>query len=606
MEKYNLRELLEQPLALDLLEQFGIKGRVPEDFSPEEIERLEPLWKLVDATKLPIHVPIHGEYERKWWKEAVVYQIYPMSFCDSNGDGIGDIPGIISKLDYLKELGVDVVWLSPVYDSPNDDNGYDIRDYQAIHPDYGTMEDFDRLLEEVHRRGMKLIMDMVLNHTSDEHRWFQSALHDPDSPYKDYYIWRKGRGEGIPPNNWQSFFSEPAWNYYPELDEWALHLFSRKQMDLNWENPKLREEVVGILNWWLKKGVDGFRLDVINLISKFPGLPDGDPLFGLLGMEQYFYGPRLHEYLKDLNRLAFSLYDSYTVGEGCGLGARTTNCISMHSAQELNTVFCFSHLEQPGYNKYDDYAYDLNYLKEFLLPIQENEDTDCWNTLVFDNHDNPRFLNKISRDPAECEKTARLMALLEMTLRGTTYLFQGQELGMRDTSFNGPEEFRDVEAINMYKSLLAKGQTPEEAFAYVAPGTRDQARTPMQWTDGKNAGFTTGTPWLRLADDYELRNAKQEVEDENSIFSFYRKAIALRHQYKTLVYGDFTAEQPELHDFMGYTRSDKDATFYVEINLSNQPCKRPRPVDGMELLLSNYEGIEEELRPYEASLYRIR
>ncbi|HIS50480.1 MAG TPA: alpha-glucosidase [Candidatus Gallacutalibacter pullistercoris] len=606
MDRNKLRELLEQPMAQDLMDRFGMAGKPAEAFDEQTITKLEPVWKLVDATKLPIHVPVYGEYDRKWWKEAVIYQIYPMSFCDSNGDGIGDLPGIISKLDYLKELGVDVVWLSPIYDSPNDDNGYDIRDYQAIHPDYGTMEDFDRLLEETHKRGMKLIMDMVLNHTSDEHRWFQSALHDPDSPYKDFYIWRKGKADGTPPNNWQSFFSEPAWNYYPELDEWALHLFSRKQMDLNWENPKLRDEVVKILNWWLQKGVDGFRLDVINLISKFEGLPDGDPLFGLLGMEQYFYGPRLHEYLKDMNARAFSLYDSYTVGEGCGLGARTTNCISMQSAKELNTVFCFGHFEEPGRNKYEDYAYDLNFLKNYMLPIQQDEDIDCWNTVVFDNHDNPRFLNKVSRDPAECEKIARLIALMEMTLRGTVYLYQGQELGMRDTAFRGPEEFRDVEAINLYKSLIESGKTEEEAFAYVAPGTRDQARTPMQWTAGENAGFTTGTPWLRLADDYELRNAEAETADDASIFSFYRKAIALRHAYKTLVYGHFTAEQPELADFMGYTRRDDDGEFYVEMNLCNHTISRPRSVEGMECLLSNYEDTAADLRPYEAAVYRIR
>ena len=371
LDKNTLQELLQQPLAQDLLENFGFGGKGADDFTPEEIRHLEPVWKMVDATKTPIHVPIHSDYERKWWKEAVAYQIYPMSFCDSNGDGIGDLNGILSKLDYLKELGIDILWLSPIYDSPNDDNGYDIRDYKAIHKDYGTMADFDHLLSEVHKRGMKLIMDMVLNHTSDEHRWFQSSVHDPDSPYRDYYIWRKGRDANTPPNNWRSFFSESAWKYFPERGEWALHLFSQKQMDLNWENPALRRDVYDMLNWWLQKGVDGFRLDVINLISKTPGLPEGSDLFGnLVGMENYVYGPRLHEYLKEMNKEAFGRYDSYTVGEGCGLGARTTDCISMASAKELNTVFCFSHMEMPGRDKYVPYDYDLNYLKAHLLKIQ--------------------------------------------------------------------------------------------------------------------------------------------------------------------------------------------------------------------------------------------
>ena len=605
MNKETLQELIQQPLAQDMMESMGFGGKTADDFTPEEVAHLEPVWKIVDATKTPIHVPIHGEYERKWWKEAVAYQIYPMSFCDSNGDGIGDLNGILSKLDYLKDLGVDILWLSPIYDSPNDDNGYDIRDYQAIHKDYGTMEDFDRLLEETHKRGMKLIMDMVLNHTSDEHRWFQSSVHDPDSPYKDYYIWRKGKDDQTPPNNWRSFFSESAWKYYPERGEWALHLFSQKQMDLNWENPDLRRDVYKMLNWWLQKGVDGFRLDVINLISKTPGLPDGDPLFGnLTGMENYVYGPRLHEYLKEMNREAFGRYDSYTVGEGCGLGARTTDCISMASAKELNTVFCFTHMEMPGHNKYDPYDYDLNYLKAHLLKIQQNEDADCWPTLVFENHDNPRFINKVSQDQGEIDRFARQLAVLTMTLRGTVFLYEGQELGLRDVTFHSAEEFRDVEAKNYYRELIQNGKTEEEAFAIVAPGTRDQSRTPMQWTAGANAGFTTGTPWLRLADDFDVHNAQDEAKDPDSILNFYKKATALRHQYKTFVYGTFEAVDPEKKDYFGYRRSDKDGTFFVEMNLSKKAIARPHPVKG-ELLLATYGDTADELRPFEANVYKL-
>lgn len=605
MDKNTLQELLQQPLAQDLLENFGFAGKGADDFTPEEICHLEPVWKMVDATKTPIHVPIHSDYERKWWKEAVAYQIYPMSFCDSNGDGIGDLNGILSKLDYLKELGVDIIWLSPIYDSPNDDNGYDIRDYKAIHKDYGTMADFDHLLSEVHKRGMKLIMDMVLNHTSDEHRWFQSSVHDPDSPYRDYYIWRKGRDANTPPNNWRSFFSESAWKYFPERDEWALHLFSQKQMDLNWENPALRRDVYDMLNWWLQKGVDGFRLDVINLISKTPGLPEGSDLFGnLVGMENYVYGPRLHEYLKEMNKEAFGRYDSYTVGEGCGLGARTTDCISMASAKELNTVFCFSHMEMPGRDKYVPYDYDLNYLKAHLLKIQQNEDADCWPTLVFENHDNPRFINKVTQDNNEMDLFAKELAVLSMTLRGTVFLYEGQELGLRDVKFRNAGEFRDVEAKNYYRELIANGKTEEEAFTIVAPGTRDQSRTPMQWTDGENAGFTTGTPWLRLGDDYAVRNAKGESEDPDSILNFYKKMIALRHAHKTFVYGRFEVVQLETPDYFGYRRFDENGTYFVEMNLSKKPIARPCPVDG-ELLAATYGDTAEELRPFEANVYRL-
>ena len=574
------------------------------DFTPEEIEALEPFWKRVEATALPLHEPVKGEYARKWWKEAVAYQIYPMSFCDSNGDGIGDLNGICSKLDYLKALGVDIVWLSPIYDSPNDDNGYDIRDYRKIHADYGTMEDFDHLLSEIHARGMRLIMDMVLNHTSDEHPWFQAALRDPGSKYKDYYIWRKGKGEGVPPNNWESFFSESAWNYYPEVGEWALHLFSRKQMDLNWENPALREEIYDMLNWWMDKGVDGFRLDVINLISKFGGLPDGEKS-PITGIEQYVYGPHLHEYLREMNERVFSRHDSYTVGEGCGLGAETQVSMTLASRRELNTTFCFSHFDTPGHNKYSTYRYDLNFLKAFVLKTQQVQDADNWLTIVFENHDQPRFVSKITRKPEEIDPAAKLIALLEMTLCGTAFVYEGQELGMRFVRFNDASEFRDVEAINLYKKLMAEGKSEAEAFAYVAPGTRDQTRAPMQWTAGKNAGFTTGTPWLRLNDNFDVVNAEDEAQNPSSILNFYRAAIALRKKYKTLVYGGFEPVCEEKENFLGYIREDADGRFFVEFNLSAETAVRPVQPEG-EHLLGNYGAPAEMLRPFEANIYRLR
>lgn len=599
----NIEALLRQPFAQEQLRMMG-KLKPAADFTPEEIEALEPFWKRVETTALPLHEPVKGEYARKWWKEAVAYQIYPMSFCDSNGDGIGDLNGICSKLDYLKALGVDIVWLSPIYDSPNDDNGYDIRDYRKIHADYGTMEDFDHLLSEIHARGMRLIMDMVLNHTSDEHPWFQAALRDPGSKYKDYYIWRKGKGEGVPPNNWESFFSEPAWNYYPEVGEWALHLFSRKQMDLNWENPALREEIYDMLNWWMDKGVDGFRLDVINLISKFDGLPDGEKS-PITGIEQYVYGPHLHEYLREMNERVFSRHDSYTVGEGCGLGAETQVSMTLASRRELNTTFCFSHFDTPGHNKYSTYRYDLNFLKAFVLKTQQVQDADNWLTIVFENHDQPRFVSKITRKPEEIDPAAKLIALLEMTLCGTAFVYEGQELGMRFVRFNDASEFRDVEAINLYKKLMAEGKSEAEAFAYVAPGTRDQTRAPMQWTAGKNAGFTTGTPWLRLNDNFYVVNAEDEAQDPSSILNFYRAAIALRKKYKTLVYGGFEPVCEEKENFLGYIREDADGRFFVEFNLSAETAVRPVQPEG-EHLLGNYGAPAEMLRPFEANIYRLR
>lgn len=348
-----------------------------------------------------------GGITRKWWKEAVAYQIYPRSFADSNGDGVGDLRGIREKLPYLKELGVNLLWLSPVYDSPNDDNGYDIRDYRKIMAEFGTMEDFDALLAEAHANGMKLIMDLVVNHTSDEHPWFQSSLHDPDGPCRDYYIWHKGR-DGKEPNNWVSFFSGPAWNYYPERDEWALHLFSKKQMDLNWDNPALRREVYDMIDWWLAKGVDGFRMDVINLISK-DGLADGSEALagaiGLRGIEHYFYGPRLHEYLAEMRRESFGRYDAVTVGETAGLGMQMSKMLTAESRAELDMVFNFDALENPGKTRFDDYRYDLRYLKKYLLDWQQNYGDNCWMSLFFENHDNPRMVSKVNPDPG-CARAA--------------------------------------------------------------------------------------------------------------------------------------------------------------------------------------------------------
>lgn len=548
----------------------------------------------------------HKPIGHKWWKEKVVYQIYPRSFKDSNGDGIGDIQGIVEKLDYLSGLGVDIIWLSPIYDSPNDDNGYDIRDYYKIMKDFGTMEDFDELLEGVHQRGMKLVMDLVLNHTSDEHAWFQSAIHEPDSPYKDYYHFAKSSKPNQPPNNWKSFFSGPAWNYYENLDEWALHLFSKKQMDLNWENENLRKEIYAMINWWLEKGVDGFRLDVINYISKREGLPDGNEsiqkLMDFGGIEHYFYGPKLHEYLREMRESTMNHYDVFTVGETPGVGLEMTKQLIASERKELDMAFSFDHLETPGHKRYDDYRYDLNYLKHFWIKSIRTLGNDCWQALFIENHDNPRMISKVNPNPKYRIVIGKLLAMIQLTLKGTPFIFQGQELGLVNKNFKSIEDFRDVETLNLYQELLKKN-TPKEALETILCGSRDHARVPMPWNNQEHAGFTTGKPWIDMDEDYKHYNVEKEMEDETSVYHFYRQLIALRKQAETLVYGELKVIDERVKDLFMYTRSLDGHHYYIECNLSEHPLKRRKGVSQYKLVLSNYQQESKVLRPYEANLY---
>ncbi len=553
-----------------------------------------------------IPVMKQGDVTRAWWKEAVFYQIYPRSFQDSDGDGIGDINGIISRLDYLKELGVDAIWLSPIYDSPNDDNGYDIRDYYAILQEFGTMEDFDRLLQEVHNRGMRLIMDLVVNHTSDEHPWFQQALKDKTSKYHDYYLFRES-GEDKAPNNWTSFFSGSAWNYYPELKEWGLHLFSKKQMDLNWENRELRKEIETMIRWWLAKGVDGFRMDVINYISKREGLPEGDEsigkLMGYYGIENYYYGPKLHDYLRELKKEAFEPYQAFTVGETPGVGMHMSKLLTGEERKELDMVFSFDHLETPGHVRFEDYRYDLNYLKEYMIDWMENYGDNCWMSIFYENHDNPRMISKINPDPAIREVLGKLLALLQLTLKGTPFVYQGQEIGSINQAFTGIEQMRDVESINYYAELLPTlGE--KEAWKKVLSGSRDHARTPMQWSNEKNAGFTEGEPWLASDNDYLKWNVASQQENENSIWRFYQKLLQLRKEHEALIYGSFEVVNSKKKDVFTYYRRLGKEEFYIEANISEHTL--PSLPQNMEftLLLSNYAEEANQLRPYEAKLYR--
>lgn len=549
-----------------------------------------------------------GEIKHAWWKQAVIYQIYPRSFYDSNGDGIGDLQGIIAKLDYLKELGVDAIWLSPIYDSPNDDNGYDIRDYYAILQDFGQMEDFDQLLHEVHKRGMRLIMDMVINHTSDEHRWFREAVSDKESKYRDYYIFKKSK-DSNPPNNWTSYFSGPAWNYYSENDEWGLHLFSKKQMDLNWENKELRMDIESMIRWWLKKGVDGFRMDVINYISKEEDLPDGNEsigkMMGYYGVEHYFYGPKLHTYLKELKKEAFEPFSAFTVGETPGVGLEMSKLLTADYRKELDMVFSFDHLETPGHLRFDDYPYDLNYLKEYMTDCMEHYGNYCTMSLFYENHDNPRMISKVNPNLKYREVLGKLLAMIQLTLRGTPFIFQGQEIGAVNKKFRSISDMRDVESNNLFNELKSS-MDEEAAFKKVLSGSRDHARTPMQWNSSKNAGFSSGTPWSFLDEDYLNWNVDKELENPDSVWNFYRKLIELRKSDEVFAYGDFTCLNKKKKDLFTYERRLNNSVYYIECNLCDKEIKRCGHIKGYELVLSNYKDRSEKLRPYEANLYRVK
>lgn len=557
-------------------------------------------------------IPLNDDapIERKWWKEAVFYQIYPRSFKDSNGDGIGDLRGIIEKLDYLKELGINAIWCSPVYDSPNDDNGYDIRNYEKIMEEFGTMEDFDGLLSEIHKRDMKLIMDLVINHSSDEHEWFKSSVSDPDSPYKDYYIWRDG-DENTPPNNWESLFSGKAWNYYPERKQWAMHLFSSKQMDFNWENENLRKDLYAMINRWLEKGVDGFRLDVISFISKADGLPDGNDVIGSLmgfkGVEHYFYGPKLHKYLHEMAENTFNKYDAFTVGECQGTGIEMSKLMTGDYRKELNVVFAFEHIENPGKKRFSEYKYDLRPMAKEMVKWQLNYGNHCWPTVFFENHDTTRMTSKVCPEGYYRNELSKLLAVMQMTFKGVPFVYQGQEIGMTNSAFKKIDDFRDVESLNYFKQETEKGEDKDKIYRIVKAGSRDNGRTPMCWTDEDNAGFTTGTPWIEVIPGYRKINVATEEKDENSVLNFYRKMIELRHSDDTLVYGDFRLAKEKWKNVLAYYRISDKATYYVEINLTEKIQKKPVCTNGFKEIITNVSAKRtDELVPFEANVYRVR
>ncbi len=502
------------------------------------------------------------DMERKWWKEAVVYQIYPRSFMDSDGDGIGDLKGIISRLDYLKELGVDVVWLSPVYQSPNDDNGYDISDYQAIMKEFGTMEDFDRMLEEMHARGIRLVMDLVVNHTSDEHPWFVESRKSKDNPYRDYYFWREGK-EGKEPNNWASCFSGSAWKYDEGTDMYYLHLFSPKQPDLNWDNPKVRSEVFSMMNWWCKKGIDGFRMDVISMISKPQGLPDGKAFPGsCYAYPDVINGPHVHEYLQEMNREVLSHYDLMTVGECSGVTIEEAKKYASADGKELSMVFQFEHvgLDDGKFGKWTDRRVDLRDFKKTMSKWQTELAGKAWNSLYLGNHDQPRSLSRFGSDAPEYRKVcAKMLATCLHMMQGTPYIYQGEELGMANCPFDSLDEVRDIESLNAFQAMTASGAiSPADMMRYINLRGRDNSRTPMQWNDNKNAGFTEGKPWIKVNPDYKEINAAAELADPDSVFYYYKKLIALRKQEAVMVYGDYQLLEPDSESLYIYTRTLED------------------------------------------------
>lgn len=533
--------------------------------------------------------------ERRWWKEAVVYQIYPKSFFDSDGDGIGDLPGIAAKLDYLKSLGVDVLWLNPVYRSPEADGGYDISDYQAINPQYGTLGDFDQLLAQAHRRGLKVIMDLVVNHTSDEHPWFVQSRRSRDNLYRDFYLWCSGKN-GKEPNNWASHFTRSAWTFDPQTEQYYLHLFAKKQPDLNWENPSLREEIYRMMRWWLGRGVDGFRLDAINFISKVDGLPDNAGEGYVFSLEHFKNGPRFHAYLAELRREVLSRYDVMTVGECAALTAEDAIAISAPERGELDMAFVFEHTDL-----YHNLGQDPHQLKEILSRWQTRLGQG-WVGMAFNNHDQPRVVSSFGSDGEHRVVSAKLFATLLLTLRGTPFLYQGEEIGMTDAYYPTIEEYDDVQTVNLYREKVAAGADPDQTFAQLSRKSRDRGRSPFQWNGEKNAGFSTGKPWLGVNRNYPEVNLERDQGRSDSIFRYYQALIRIRRETPALVYGEFIRiEAPE--ELFVYDRAYTNEIYRVVLNLS----ERPAPYQaGGKLLIGNYPLADPaQVLPYEARLYRV-
>lgn len=541
--------------------------------------------------------------QHEWWKDAVVYEIYPRSFQDSNGDGVGDLRGIIQRLDYIVELGADVIWLCPIYASPNDDNGYDISDYQSIQPEFGTMEDFDCLLTAAHSKGIKIVMDLVVNHTSDEHSWFAESCASRDNPYRDYYIWRNGK-EGGSPNNWNSWFGGSAWQFDEATKMYYLHIFSRKQPDLNWDNPAVRNDVFKMMTWWLDKGVDGFRMDVISLISKPKELPDG-PGGDLSPF--CINGPRVHEYLKEMNERVLSHYDIMTVGECPGVTVDEAKKYAGKERRELSMVFQFEHtsLTDGLYGKWTDKHPYLPALKKVLNRWQNGLRGEAWNCLFWGNHDQPRAVSRFGCDWTEYrDLSAKMLCTCLYLMQGTPYIYQGEELGMTNAGFYDIDDYRDLESINAYHNFVDHGiMTKRQMLNCLANVSRDNARTPMQWNAGPCAGFTTGRPWIKLSPTWRAVNAERERVDPHSVYNFYKKTIKFRKNNPLIRDGSFTMLWPDHDKILGYTRELNGDILYVLCNFTNEVLPIPEiDVDysSAKIIICNYDELEDGLlRPFE-------
>ena len=550
-----------------------------------------------------------------WWQRAVVYQVYPRSFYDSNGDGIGDLNGVRAKLDYIRRLGVDVIWLNPIYKSPNDDNGYDISDYRAIMDEFGTMEDFDRLLAEAHEKGLRIVMDLVVNHTSDEHPWFIESRKSAESPYRDYYIWREGK-DGNPPNNWGASFRGSAWERCEETGMYYLHTFSKKQPDLNWENETVRGEVYDLMRFWLDKGIDGFRMDVINYISKTPEMLDGPMMNRLYGNFRPYClnGPRVHEFLQEMNREVLSHYDVMTVGETPGVSVEQAQRYTGPDEHELNMVFQFAHvnLDYDENGKWTLKRVPLDGLRRVLSEWQTGLHGKGWNSLYLNNHDQPRMVSRFGDDSTEALRSAsaKMLGVLMHMMQGTPYVYQGEELGMTNVAFPDISDYRDIDTLNAWNEMTGElGVSPEHMLACIHRRSRDNARTPMQWSAAPNAGFTTGTPWIGVNPNYVTINAEAQENDPDSVLCFYRRLIALRRELPIITEGDYTLLLADHPQVFAYQRSWQGQRLYVICSFSAQTFDAPEilPYCGGRLLLCNYapDGDTQTLRPYEARVYLV-
>ncbi|WP_071120437.1 glycoside hydrolase family 13 protein [Romboutsia timonensis] len=549
--------------------------------------------------------------EKKWWKEAVAYQIYPRSFMDLNNDGIGDLQGIISKLDYLKDLGIDVIWICPVYKSPNDDNGYDISDYQDIMSDFGTMEDFNELLSEIHKRNMKIIIDLVINHTSDEHPWFIESRSSKQNPKRDWYIWREGK-DNKEPNNWESIFKGSAWEYDENTKEYYLHLFSKKQPDLNWENEDMRNEIYKMINWWLDKGIDGFRVDAISHINKEEGLVDmdnPDNLKYVPSFDKHMNVEGIHDYLRELKENTFSKYDIMTVGEANGVKAEQATDWVGENDGKFNMLFQFEHIDL-----WNSSEFNLPNLKKVWNKWQVNLENDGWNALFIENHDITRVVSSWGDDTRFLKESAKALGLLYFMHKGTPFIYQGQEIGMTNVKFNDINEYDDIRSINEYNQLINQGMSPKDALEHIWNTSRDNTRTPMQWDDSLNAGFSKSNPWIHVNPNYRYINVKEQLEDDDSILNFYKKMIKIKKSSECLIYGKYNLILEDDTNIFAYERILNDEKFLVICNLKSESSNykyEKLTLKYENLILSNYNVDAHkdlnnfELKPWEARLYKI-